>query len=166
MWPALAWCNVSQIENRVFNLTEFCGYFCFCQDLLSTFSKSESEHSASLWLGFSPGKQQILRLVCPFVIWLKVSGWFQPNIISQKYGLAFPNPIEQVRSLQNVEKSTQIPSEIVNVKGKSTKRVSPPNGNRTGVFKQGTSQLSRTWQAVKTTSLHMKLIDFCLFGCW
>ena len=67
---------------------------------------------------FCQKTKQSLSLVFHFVIWSKDSGHFQPNIISPKYDLAFLNPIEQVHSPQNDEKTTQITREVVNEKGK------------------------------------------------
>ena len=42
---------------------------------------------------------------------------------------------------------------------------SPPNENRTGVFKQGTLDLSRTWQLLKTTGVFTE-IDCVLLFVW
>ena len=54
---------------------------------------------------FGKKTKQTLRLDCRFVIWSKESGQFLPNIISQKYDLAFPNQTEQVHSPQNDDKN-------------------------------------------------------------
>ena len=116
---------------------------------------------------FGKKTKQTLRLDCRFVIWSKESGQFLPNIISQKYDLAFPNRIEQVHSPQNDDKTTQVCGESVNEKWKNVKRVSPPNGNRPGVFKQGTSDISRTCSLVKTTrwsSQNWLFFWFCLLS--
>ena len=93
---------------------------------------------------FGKTTKQTLRLDCRFVIWSKESGQFLPNIISQKYDLAFLNRIEQVHSPQNDDKTTRVFKEIVYEKRKLSKRVSPPNGNKPEVFKRGTLKLSRT----------------------
>ena len=53
---------------------------------------------------FGKKTKQTLRLDGCFVIWSTESGQFLPNIISQKYDLAFPNQTEQVHSPQNEDK--------------------------------------------------------------
>ena len=61
------WCPNSKIKCSL--SPNFCGYFHFWEDLPSTFSKSASIHSTSLWLVFFGRKQNGLEF-CLSLLWL------------------------------------------------------------------------------------------------
>ena len=125
-------------KSECWQFAEFFGLFLFLgRFALNSFKKCICPVNLKLIGLFSPKTKLTLRFDQCFVIWSKESGQFHPKIISQKYSLAFLNRIEQVHSPQNGEKSTQVLSKLSMRKGKLSKRVSPPNGNRPGVFKRG-----------------------------
>ena len=94
----------SKIECSQF--TEFFGLFPLLgRFAFNIFKKWICPISLALIGLFGKKTKQTLRLDCPFGIWSKESGQFLPNIISQKYSLAFPNRNEQVHSPQNEDKN-------------------------------------------------------------
>ena len=165
-WSFLA-NKVSQIENRVFTI---CRFFWF----ISAFGKICFQHFQKLNLSDRPQADWAFghENKTDFESWHSFCDLVQREWpISSEYHFAkirleFLNQIEQVHSPQNADKTTQVFEETVNEKRKFSKRVSPPNGNGPGVFKQGTSDISRTCSLVKTTRWSSQIDWFLvLFGC-
>ena len=141
----------------------------FGEDMPLTFSKSETVHFASFWLGVWWTKQNRVWGLS-FVLWFVYKRVANSDPISfGKSGI-----VHSISKLSNrflpksMKKQHNFLAKLSTNRGQFVLWVSPPNGNRTGVFKQGTSRLSRTLQLVKTTKVFTRnwLFLFYCFVCW
>ena len=151
---ASPWSRVSQTKNKVSTFFNIFGQIHFGEDLPWTFSKSETIHFASFWLGVWWIKQNQVWGVT-FVL------WFGPRRVANSDPISFGksgflhsiSAVSKWILLKSMKKQHKFLAKLSTERGKFILWVSPPNQNRTGLFKQGTSCLSRTLQLVKTTKV-------------
>ena len=132
----------------------------------STFSKSGSVHFASFWLGVWLTKQNRIWGLSA-VLWFAFKRLANSNGISLgKSGLVdSKNKLSNWILLKSTTRQHDFLEKLFANRGKFVLWVSPPNENRTGVFKQSTWEGSRTLRLVKTTKVFTKIDCFCWLFC-